>query len=216
MIVLNLFIGYVLRGFIDNAAHLGGLLSGAVLALVVDYRRPGERSGVAITWRVLQIAAIALVAVSFFKTAQHFRDPWPAELLAQAPAQAQEQPAESENPAFVSYAKALTEAQEAFVVATHDHNSSNIDAALKTIDAAPSLDAKADELRQKLKALLLRAKETPAIAITSPTRDKNKPVPVDQLKRDFIAWQKEYGQWLKTGARNHSGLNKLSNSDSQK
>ena len=29
MILINLFIGYVLRGFIDNAAHLGGLLSGA-------------------------------------------------------------------------------------------------------------------------------------------------------------------------------------------
>ena len=36
-----------------------------LLALVVDYRRPGERSGIAVTWRVLQIAAIALVAVSF-------------------------------------------------------------------------------------------------------------------------------------------------------
>src|SRR6185436_17481336 len=33
MIMLNLFIGYVGRGFIDNAAHLGGLLSGALVAL---------------------------------------------------------------------------------------------------------------------------------------------------------------------------------------
>ena len=29
MILMNLFIGYTLRGFIDNAAHLGGLVSGA-------------------------------------------------------------------------------------------------------------------------------------------------------------------------------------------
>ena len=29
MIVLNLFIGYLGRGLIDNAAHLGGLISGA-------------------------------------------------------------------------------------------------------------------------------------------------------------------------------------------
>ena len=45
MIFLNLFIGYVGRGFIDNAAHLGGLVSGALIALVVDYRRPDERIG---------------------------------------------------------------------------------------------------------------------------------------------------------------------------
>ena len=204
MIVLNLFIGFMLRGFIDNAAHLGGMLSGAVLALVVDYRRPGERSGVAITWRVLQIAAIALVAVSFLKTAQHFRDPWPAELGGQT-----DQTAEPENVPYLNYAKAINDAQEAFVVAIQDRNASNIDAAVKKLEAAPSLDPKADELRQKLKALLLRAKETPATAAASPARDKTKPAQADQLTQDFFAWRKEYGQWLKTGARNYSGLDKL-------
>ena len=209
MILINLSIGFVLRGFIDNAAHLGGMLSGAVLALVVDYRRPGERSGVAITWRVLQIAAIALVAVSFMKTGQHFRDPWPAELVAQAPPQS----TETENSAFVSYAKAISGANEALVVAIEDKNTSNIDTAVKGLEAAPALDPKADELRQELKVLLLRAKETPATATASPTRDKNKPVPADQLKQDFSTWKKEYGVWLKTGARDHSGLNE---SESQK
>jgi len=204
MIVLNLFIGYVLRGFIDNAAHVGGLLSGAVLALVVDYRRPGERSSVAVTWRVLQIAAIALVAVSFFKTVQHFSDPQPAELVTQV-----EQSPEPQNTAYLHYAKAMNDAQEAFVVAVKDKNSSNIEAAIRSLDAAPSLDPKADELRQRLKALLLRAKEPQPAPAASPTVDKNKPVPADQLTQEFFAWRKEYNQWLKTGARNHSGLNEL-------
>src|SRR5207244_1635441 len=78
VIMINLFIGFVGRGFIDNAAHLGGMLSGAALALAVGYRRPGERPSIAISWHVLQIMALALVAVSFFKVAQHFRDPVPA------------------------------------------------------------------------------------------------------------------------------------------
>jgi membrane associated rhomboid family serine protease len=204
MIVLNLFIGYTLRGYIDNAAHLGGLLSGALLALVVDYRRPGEKSGVALTWRVLQIAAIALVALSFFKTVQHYRDSWPAELVTQV-----EQSAEPQNPNYLYYAKAMNDAQEAFVVAVKDKNSSNIDAAVKSLDAAPSLDPRADELRQRLKALLLRAKEPQSTPAASPTVDKNKPVPADQLTQEFFAWRKEYNQWLKTVGRNHSGLNQL-------
>ncbi|MEP6569010.1 MAG: rhomboid family intramembrane serine protease [Acidobacteriota bacterium] len=210
MILINLSIGFLLRGLIDNAAHLGGMLSGAVLALVVNYQRPGERAGVAVTWRVLQIAAIVLVAVSFVKTVQHFRDPLPADLVAEEPSQ----PAKPENPDYLNYAKAINDAQEAFVVATHDKNTSNVDSAVKSLEAAPALDPKADELRQKLRALLLRAKEISAIATPAPARDKNKPNPFSQLESDFAAWRKQYGQWLRVEGRNHSGLNKLSEAQS--
>jgi rhomboid protease GluP len=211
MIMLNLFIGYVGRGFIDNAAHLGGLVSGAMLALVVDYRRPDERSGVTITWRILQIAVIVLVAVCAFKTVQHLRDPLPAGFMAQAV-----QPAAPENPAYLYYAKAMNDAQEAFVVAVQDKNTSNIDTAIRNLDAAPLLDSKADELRQRLKTLLLQAKEFQATAGALPTRDKTKPVPVDKLTQDFFVWRKEYNQWLKTGAQSHSGLNELIEQSSPK
>lgn len=204
MIMLNLFIGYVGRGFIDNAAHLGGMLSGAMLAIVVDYRRPGERSGIAVTWRVLQIAAIALVAVSFLKTAQHFRDPMPAFLVTQ-PAQ----PVEPQNSAFLDFATAMTGAQEALVVATQDKNTSNVDAAVKTLESAPHLDQKADELRDRLKLLLIKARENPAAAVASPQRGAMKPVPESTLAAEFVAWSKEYNQWLKTDGRNHSGLSEL-------
>src|SRR5215510_4664932 len=52
IILINLFIGYLGRGAIDNAAHLGGLISGSALALVVQYRRPGERTTMTATWYV--------------------------------------------------------------------------------------------------------------------------------------------------------------------
>jgi rhomboid protease GluP len=203
MIFLNLFIGYVLRGFIDNAAHLGGLISGALLALVVDYRRPGERSGIAVTWRVLQITAIALVAVSFFMTVRHFRDPLPPQ-FASRPAQA----AEPQNLAYVYYAKAINDAQEAFVVAMKDGNPGNIDSAVKSLETAPHLDQKSDELRERLKAMLILAKENGAATTASPLPGKDK-LQQDDLTREFVAWRKEYQQWLKTGARNHSGLNEI-------
>lgn len=72
VILLNLAIGFVGRGIIDNAAHLGGLVSGAALAAVVSYKRPGESAGVTIAWRVLQIMALVVIAVTFFIVARDF------------------------------------------------------------------------------------------------------------------------------------------------
>ena len=72
VILLNLTIGFLGRGIIDNAAHLGGLISGAALAAVVSYKRPGEPHSVTIAWRVLQIMSLLLVALSFFMVVRHF------------------------------------------------------------------------------------------------------------------------------------------------
>ena len=65
MIGINLFIGYMGRGFIDNAAHLGGLLAGMLLALCVGYKRLGERGPVDYAWHVAQAACLGLVAACF-------------------------------------------------------------------------------------------------------------------------------------------------------
>ncbi len=204
MIFLNLFIGYVLRGFIDNAAHLGGLAAGALLALMVGYRRPGEeRSGMALTWNVVQFAALALVVVSFFKTAQHLRDPLPVTVLARDTLAAPGQP---QNPEYLYYAKAMNDAQEAFVVAMQDRNASNIDPAIKNLDAAPQLEARSDELRNSLKTLLLRAKEIGDMSTSPAAKEKER-----ALTNDFAAWRKDYNQWLKSAAKNYGGLEDVVN-----
>src|ERR1051325_3724003 len=72
VILLNLGIGFAFRGFIDNAAHMGGLLSGAALAAIVSYKRPGQSTGVTIAWRVGQIFVLLLVLVSFFFVFKHY------------------------------------------------------------------------------------------------------------------------------------------------
>lgn len=66
VILLNLAIGFLGRGIIDNAAHMGGLFAGAAIAAVVSYKRPGQPASVTIAWRVVQIAALLLVLISFF------------------------------------------------------------------------------------------------------------------------------------------------------
>lgn len=200
MIALNLFIGFVGRGLIDNAAHLGGLVAGAFMALVIDYRRPGERSGIAITWRVLQIACLALSLFGFIKAAQHFRDPLPQYLAQQKMALEEREvdvPAEVNN--FVAYAKAMNEAQEAFNLAQSRNDVTAIDGALSNLQSAPQLDPTADELRNQLSSFLSRAKalETDTSAPNEKLETKN------ALTNEFREWIKAYRSWLTTSGPNY-------------
>lgn len=199
MILMNLFIGYVMRGFIDNAAHLGGLVSGAVLALVIDYRRPGEKGRMAITWRVLQVAALILVVFSFAKSIQHFKDPLWAGLI--SPTQETTDPNTQK---FVNWAKGMNVAQEAFYQAVKEKEASKVDEAVKALESIPALDPKADDLRDRMKIFLVRAKEISAgenePAASGPKRT---PAGLHQLTMDFVAWSKEYNQWLKTNGKNY-------------
>jgi membrane associated rhomboid family serine protease len=194
IIMINLFIGYLGRGFIDNAAHLGGLASGAILALAVDYRRPGEKPVMATAWRVLQVAAIALVAVSFLKTVQHFRSPMPASLV-QAGSPAVDERATQ----YVSFAKAMNDGQDAFYSALKDHKVDTVDAAVKQLEAAPSLDAKADEIKDGLKGLLIRAKAAAANEATAKAKQEE----LNLVAHDFSEWSKQYNEWLKTKGRSY-------------
>ncbi len=76
VIFLNLGVGFMARGIIDNAAHVGGLLCGAAIAAVVSYKRPGESPTVTIAWRVLQILSLLVVAASFFMVVRNFDITW--------------------------------------------------------------------------------------------------------------------------------------------
>jgi rhomboid protease GluP len=73
VILLNLAIGFLGRGLIDNAAHMGGMVSGMAIAAVVGYKRPGQATGLTIAWRVAQVAALLLVLVAFFFVFKHYR-----------------------------------------------------------------------------------------------------------------------------------------------
>jgi hypothetical protein len=179
------------------------------VALVVDYGRPGERSGIAATWQVLKIAAIALVVVSFFKTAQHLGDPVPAQFVTPSQSAPTAPSGEAENAPYLYYAKATSDAHEAFNIAMADGNTGYIDAAIVNLDKAPHLDKESDDLRERLKLLLNRARESSAAAKASPPATKPAPVQKDQLAKDFVAWRKEYNRWLKASGRNYSGLNQL-------
>lgn len=196
LIFINLFIGFMGRGFIDNAAHLGGLASGAALALVIDYKRPGERATITITWRTLQILALGLVCVSFVMVARHRHDQYPQAPNLTAP--------ENNNgpEAIVSYLEALNNGTKAFQdTLNHQLEAKAADEVARNLDAAPAPDQQSDLLRKELKTLLLRAREWETVSTQRP-RPQNQ----EQLKKlseDFEAWIKKRDEWVNGQGTNY-------------
>jgi rhomboid protease GluP len=203
VIVINLFIGFVGRGFIDNAAHLGGLASGAALGLVIDYKRPGERTTITITWRILQILALALLAISFAMVARNFN----RQLIASQQSGLPVLSIGKEAQAVESYLTALNEGQRAFNTAiTIKPDAVAIDHAMELLNQATGPDETAEQLRIEMKSLLERARGLP------PPDNKNRPsaesaVQTKKLFQDFQTWIKTRDEWIKNkGGQYHIEL----------
>jgi membrane associated rhomboid family serine protease len=200
-ILLNIFIGYAFP-FIDNAAHMGGLMAGALLALFVGYKRPHERAGIATFWHILQVAALALVLVSFLMVWRNYSGP-PLDLNnASVPQLVPGQGAAD----FASNLNAVNAAQTAFVKAINKGDSGDVDRAIEGLDGAPRLDDETDALRNEIKSLLVRVKEYNALAQPSPPRRQQELVRAreqQKLYADFVAWNKRYQEWAETDSKKY-------------
>jgi membrane associated rhomboid family serine protease len=194
IIVINLFIGFVGRGFIDNAAHLGGLLSGAALAAVVQYRRPGERRGLAVAWQILQALALLLVVVGFYKTVRYWNLPVevPQTVLSQAVLTEQAE-------AFVHYAAAMAEAQNKAEAVIQNRDVTNVDSVAMRLNQAPMLDAQANQFRARLISILAQGVTAVAAATPIPGDGPRRQPPLDnpKLVEEFSQWKSEYDEWMK-------------------
>jgi membrane associated rhomboid family serine protease len=183
IIFLNLFIGFIGRGFIDNAAHLGGLLSGAALALAVDYRRPGARPTITHIWRVLQLLALSTVVLGFYKVARYFNRPVasvrPRVVLS------------TNKLVFLNYVNAMNQLQEKVSTVIHDNDLSNIAIVMDSAMQAPAPDPRAAELRQRLVVILSKLEEARTAGNA----------PSDQQVAEYEAWRREYNSWLKSAAK---------------
>lgn len=185
-ILINLFIGYVGRGFIDNAAHLGGLVSGMALALVVGYKRPGGRGPVAVAWHALQFACLALVAVSFVMVARHFDAPPPRlsnlseriKTLGRSP--------------VAPFVESINMGRNALVRFLNDDPTA-LAPALEKIEKTPALSDQADDLRDELKSLLARARDIAQDEALKPNEREQR---ARQLSEDLKTWDGRFDQWV--------------------
>jgi rhomboid protease GluP len=195
IILLNLGIGFMARGIIDNAAHMGGLLSGAAFAAVVSYKRPGAPTGVTIAWRVLQIAALVLVLGSFLMAARAYRQNPEA---GRASANAALIALNHEFAVFKADYEVSQAGQVAFVNALTKRDPSGIDQTIAQIDKTERLNDESDALRADLKSLLGRAGKY--ANDWHPPRKMTQDGEAEERKliEEFGLWQKRYTSWYWT------------------
>jgi membrane associated rhomboid family serine protease len=198
IILLNLGIGFMARGIIDNAAHMGGLVSGAAFAAVVSYKRPGVSTGVTIAWRVLQIAALLLVLGCFLMAARaHRQNPDAASRATNAELAARNQ----ELAVFKAAYEIFQAGQVAFINALTKSDPAGIDQALAQLDQVEPLNDEAVALSAQLKSLLGRAKKY--VDDWKPPRKMTSVGAAEQRKlvEEFAQWQNRYENWYWTEGR---------------
>ena len=195
-ILLNVFIGYIVP-VIDNAAHLGGMVAGAGLALLVSYKRPSERRApVAVFWHILQITALLLVVISFVMVTRHFT----SEPLVINNALPRTISAEAQ--AAQSFIEAMNDGQRAFIVAFNEGDVAAADRAIQKLNDAPALGERPDTLRANLRRLLERARDFAA------TSEEQRQTPrargeAQQLIAEYRAWQEHFVSWLREDGPNY-------------
>ncbi len=196
-ILLNIFIGYMIP-VIDNAAHMGGLVAGALLALVIGYKRPGERAGVAVFWHILQLAALALVVVSFVMVARTFNKSY-ANLPGGIPPSLT-----GKGTDIKDYLDALNGGQTTLIKGLTEDDASGIDASIQALEAASTPDTTAASLRDELKSLLVRARDLPTTATTANKRTQQRiRAQKEVLLSALNAWVEKRDKWVNTEGKNY-------------
>lgn len=192
IILINLFIGFIARGLIDNAAHLGGLLSGAVLALGVNYQRPDARRTITNAWRVVQILVLLLVVVGCYKVARNFNGAPPSPRAIQ----------NAKRLNFLNYVAAMTQLQEKVSAVIYKNEFNDVAVAADRALQAPVPDARASDLRAAL--LVTLSKLMDAAAKASPSPNPAQPKVDQELDAEYKEWQKEYNEWLKSAGTTYT------------
>lgn len=75
-LVINLIITFSIP-FVSRSGHLGGLLTGMGLALIIPWSPPDERK-TPLVWRIGQLASVLLVAASFAAAFWHYQGERPS------------------------------------------------------------------------------------------------------------------------------------------
>lgn len=200
LIAINLGIGWLIP-MIDNSAHIGGLLTGVALALVVPYKRPDERQ-TGVVWRALQMLCLAAIAVSFFAVFRAYEGPplRPTNLMV--------------SPALpgVDFLNGMNKGLEAIRDSNHElikagksgeaepdvtHVIAIVDRGLESLDGMKPTEDEAERYRMRLRELLLRQKALLERFAAEKPKDYSRAVREEnEIVSSLEQFQKEYKEWL--------------------
>jgi hypothetical protein len=99
----------------------------------------------------------------------------------------------------------MNDAQEVFLDVLQGKDGSNIDRVVASLQSVPSLDPKADELRNRLLALFLKAKGELTASPTPKSNQKPTTQANSDLIKAFSQWTRDYNEWLKGAAEIYLG-----------
>jgi membrane associated rhomboid family serine protease len=204
VIAINLMFGFSVR-IVDNAAHIGGLLAGIALALIVPYMRPKERI-TPLVWRTLQVICLAMIFISFVDAFRGYGGP------RLSVANLTSRPRSGPDPSVELYFnnmrdadRSLGESGRAFEALVRGAgNSQNVSSAMEAVErgigyvnAAPRVDNEAEQFRKRLLDLLTEQRNI----ITEVTKAGSRDLPAIEKKESALSarydqFDSEYEKWL--------------------
>ena len=207
IIAINLVFGFSVR-IVDNAAHIGGLLSGVALALVVPYMRPNERV-TPLLWRALQTVCLVVILVSFVDAFRNYNGPQLSfSNLTRRPGSG-----------VVTYFDRMKDGKgllgESFKTFDSALNARDgaadiqpamdaVERGIRAVNSAPRIDPQAYQYRQRLLELLTKQKHLLSEFAQSPSKNREslrrqEDALIDQ-DRQFLS---DYEQWLPGFLKEH-------------
>ena len=207
IIALNLVFGFSVR-IVDNAAHIGGLVSGIALAVAVPYMRPNEKL-TPLVWRALQVICLVVIFISFGDAFRHYNGPQLVfSNLTRRPA-----------PSVVTYFDRMKDADQALGVSLSSFGPL-LDRRAKAADLKPSIDAvergirainsvsridpRSDEYRKRLLELLTNQKSMLDEFAQADSKNWDKlDREEDTLIEQYSQFRSDYDNWLPGFLKEH-------------
>ncbi|MEK6287447.1 MAG: rhomboid family intramembrane serine protease [Acidobacteriota bacterium] len=207
IIAINLVFGFSVR-IVDNAAHIGGLLTGIALALAVPYKRPHERITPAV-WRALHIICLAVILISFVSAFRAYNGP------SLGFSNLTRRPGSS----VVKYFDQMKEAARSlsqsieFGAAPLDSGSeaagvkpalAAVELGIRAVNAVPQMDSDADQYRKRLLELLVGQKEILDRFARTNSKNRNSLIAEEEmLKNRYNQFLADYGRWIPGFLKEH-------------
>ena len=207
LIVINLIFGFSVPG-IDNAAHIGGLVTGMGLAFLIPYKRPQERA-TPLVWRALMVICLAIIFGSIIMAFRNYDGP-PLRL-----ANLTSTPGASVKSFYEKMRDADQSLRESFDLmrAIFEKKDSNADATaaikateqgIRFINEMPKIEEEASRYSQQLLDILTRQKNIVQRFADSEQKDWIKlESEEDDLTMDYYILVQEIKSWLPGFLRKH-------------